>query len=69
MERSLSDGAQSKWAAINPATKCNLSTWARQPDAKVIAQERLGQAINDGYFGTPTNRAPVNWPSLFTSGA
>ena len=38
-------------------------------DAEVIAQDRLGQAIKDGYFGTPTNRAPVNLPSPPMSGA
>ena len=40
-----------------------------QPNAEVIAPDRVGRAIKDDYFGMPTNSAPVNWPSLFMSGA
>ena len=58
-----------KWAAIPPPTKCNLVLVRVNSDAEVIPQDRLGQAIKDGYFGTPTNRAPINLPSPPMSGA
>jgi hypothetical protein len=39
------------------------------PNAGVISRDQTGRAIKNDYFGTPTNRAPVNLPSSPMSGA
>ena len=45
----------------------------RQSSAGVIAQDQVSRAYGTSsvidYFGTPTNRAPVNLPSAPTRGA
>jgi hypothetical protein len=47
----------------------NLSLWRFGPDAEAIARDRARRTVNNGYFGMPTNRAPVNLPSSLMSGA